>query len=56
MRNKIRSDIKIVNDKQDAQILEINEDMAYFKKAISVNGKVFNIFREMIALQHLMQS
>lgn len=56
MRNKLRSDIKIVNDKYVAEIKEINEEMAYFKKAISVNGKVFNIFREMLILQHLMQS
>ncbi len=55
-RNQIRSDIKIIHDKIDHQIEELNEDVAYFKRAISVNGKVFGLIREMILLQHLMQT
>jgi hypothetical protein len=31
-------------------IEELNDDVAYFKKAISVNGKVFGLFREMFLL------
>jgi hypothetical protein len=55
-RNQIRSDIKIEHDKIDQYIEEINDDLAYFKRAIAVNGKVFSLFREMIRLQHLMQT
>ncbi len=45
-----------MNEKVRQELDEINEDLTYFKKAIAVNGKVFNLVKETLRMQNLGQA